>query len=70
MFIKDYHKITSRLHKGIKFYHFHVSHGGLVDVYNERCEFYGAFMDVNSFYKMYKQSGEELNLTRNQEEQN
>lgn len=64
MFVKEYHKITSRLHNGIVFYHFHYAHAGKVDIYNERCEFYGCFMDINSFYKMYKQQGEILNLSR------
>ena len=54
MFIKDYHKITSRRHNGIVFYHFHYSQSGNVDIYNESAEFYGCFMDINSFYKMYK----------------
>lgn len=64
MYIKDYHKITTRLHNGITFFFFHRSHAGQVDVYNSNCDSYGAYMDQNSFFHMYKKHGETLNLTR------
>lgn len=49
MFIKDYEKITTTVHAGKRFVFFRQAGNGSVEVYNDRCEYYGAFMGSSSF---------------------
>jgi hypothetical protein len=67
MYIKDYWEISTFKIGLYKFFCFHRGDKEEVDIYNENCDYYGAWMSAGNFKKDYKKCGESLNLTFQEE---
>lgn len=63
MFIKDYLEISTFKIKLYQFFCFQKGDKQEVDIYNQNCDYYGAWMSAGNFKNEYNKKGEALNLT-------
>ena len=64
MYVSHYENWFSFRYKGKRFLALKEKGEGIVHVYGELFANYGAYFSVDNFKKMYKEKGEELNLTQ------